>query len=247
MSAIGQFPNMRENMRRTVRGPVNPIDKSTVVSIYPRPINIRNVTISPGKFYLEPGSLEKPSILIIGPSSWWRDVNIDEPLIEIVQSSVQIAESIVKDYLNGVFACDMDNAMPGLFFIPGKINIQQLTTTYEELLQQANQRQLNYYSSLIKFGDALWARSNGNPMAIGDEMRLAARMLGKEDREWMKDHVNTGLVRCFACGEFKHPEFPICRTCHTVDPNHPKASMVQRVNPNPEPAENPFENKSKES
>jgi len=246
MSMVGGFPSMKDMMRRTVRGPVNPLDKSTLVSIYPRPINIHKVTLSPGRWYLPPGSMEKPALLTIGPSSWFRDVSLDEPLIEIVQSSIQIAESCVKDYLNGVFACNMSDAMPGFFFIPGKVGLRELRDQYPELLASALDKQMNYYRSLIKFGDALWARSNGNPLAISDEMRLAAKTLGMQDKDWMKDHAAVGMVPCFACGEFKNPDYAICKACHSIDPNHPKAHLIRRFDPNneyaaPMPPANPFE------
>lgn len=228
MSLVGGFPTMKEMMRRTVRGPVNPLDKSTIVSIYPRPIKFINVTLSPGRWYLEAGSPEHPSLLTIGPSSWFRDVGLDEPLIEIVQSSVQIAESLVKDYMNGMFACNMADSMPGLFFVPGKMTIQSIGNDYAGLLSEAIAKQLNYYRTLVKFGDALWARSNGNPLAIQDEMRMAAKALGAQDKDWMKDHAAVGMVPCFACGEFKHPDYAICKACHSIDPSHPKAKLIIR-------------------
>lgn len=245
--AVGAFPNMRELNRRTVRGPVNPLDKSTIVSVYPRPCNFKNVTLSPGRWYLEAGSMTAPALLTIGPSSWFRDVGIDEPLIEIMQSSVQIAESLVKDYLNGVFGCNMHDSMPGLFFVPGKFTLVKLKEEYSDLLGAAVRHQMNYYRTLVKYADSLWARSNGNPLAVNEEMRLGARELGLQDREWMKETQNVGLVRCPACGEFKSPEYPICKSCHSIDMKHPMASSIKRLNPDnqsfevPEKPDNPFD------
>lgn len=247
--AVGHFPNMREISRRAIRGPVNPLDKSTIVSVYPRPITFTNVTLSPGRWYLAAGSMEAPSLMTIGPSSWFRDVGIDEPLIEIAQSSVQIAESLVKDYMNGVFGCNMHDSMLGLFFVPGKFSLTKLKEEYPELLGAAIKCQLNYYRTLIKYADSLWARSNGNPLAVNDEMRLAAKSLGLQDREWMREVQNVGMVRCFACGEFKSPEFPICKTCHSIDPSHPNAHLIRRIDPGtqteilpqPEKPANPFD------
>lgn len=246
---VGGFPNLRELNRRPVRGPVNPLDKSTVVSVYPRPIKFKNVTLSPGRWFIPAGSMANPALLTIGPSSWFRDVGLDEPLIEIAQSSVQIAESLVKDWLNGIFGCNMHDSMPGLFFVPGKYTIQKLRDEYPDLLGASIRFQLNYYRTLIKYADSLWARSNGNPLAVNDEMRLAAKELGIQDREWMKEIATVGMVRCFACGEFKSAEYPICKSCHTIDPNHPSAGMIRRVDvttqteliPQPEKPNNPFD------
>lgn len=232
MSGVGGFPSMREMQRRAVKGPDNPLDRSTIISIYPRPVKFKNVTLSPGRWFLAAGSYEAPTLMVIGPSSWWKDVGIDEPLIEIVQTSVQVGESLVRDYLNGMFACNMSDAMPGLFFIPGEVTLEEVKVgKWNKLLKQADQKQKNYYASLVKYADALWARSNGNPLALNDEMRIAARALGVQDREWMKEHQNVGLVPCFACGDFKNPAYPICKSCHTIDPEHPKAKFIQRADP----------------
>jgi len=240
MSMVGSFPSMRELNRKTVRGAVNPLDKSTLVSIYPRPIKFFNLTLTPGLWNLEAGSVEEPAILVVGPSSWFRDVGPDEPLIEIVQSSVQIAASLIQDYLSGMFACNMHDSMPGLFFVPGckthqdgSINsektLEWIKEEHQHLIAAAVKTQLGYWRNLIRYGDALWARSNGNPLVINDETRMAAKLLGSQDKDWMKDFQNQGQIRCFACGSFKSPDYPICQACHTIDPQHPKAHLIQKA------------------
>lgn len=226
--AVGSFPSLREIRRKAVRGPVNPMDKSTVVSIYPKQIDFRNITLTPGKWSIDAGSVEFPAILVVGSSSWFKDTHPDEELIEIPVGSVQVAESLVRDYCGLLFGSGAD-ANPGLFFVPGDFSAKEIKSEHKMLLEQAVRRQGNYWRSLIKYADSLWARANGNPLAINEEMRLAAKTLGVQDRDWMKDHANMGQVRCFACGEFKNPEFPICKSCHTIDPEHPKAHLVQKA------------------
>ena len=111
---VGEFPGLNQANRRTIRAPVNPLDKSTVISILPKPISERKATIQPGMFELPPGTFENPSILVVGTSSWWREVDENQPLLEIPVSSVQVADSIVRDYCNGLLACDMAEKMPGI-------------------------------------------------------------------------------------------------------------------------------------
>ena len=41
--------------RLAQRAAVNPLDKSTLVSVYPKDINSENVTIQPGKFSIPAG------------------------------------------------------------------------------------------------------------------------------------------------------------------------------------------------
>lgn len=201
--------------RRAIRTETNPYDKSTVVSIFPKLIHEIKYTIQPGEFFIEPGSYEKPSLLIVGSSSWWRDVDPEQPLLEIPVSSIQVADSIVKDYCNGYLGCDMGDSMPGLFYIPGEITLGKVLTEYRPLLDKAKAKQTNLYRALVKLADALWSRSNGNPIAIADDMRLAARELSF-NKEWIKDYQAAELIRCIACGSLRNPQYPICTSCHTI-------------------------------
>jgi hypothetical protein len=226
MSQVG-FPGFMDMRRRTIRGPVNPLDKSTVISIFPKEIVEYKHTIQPGKFEIHSGTYDKPAILVVGPSSWWRDIDIDQPLLEIPVSSIQIADSIVKDYCNGYLGCNMGDCMPGLFYMPGEITLEQIRTEHKKKLDTAQTKQKNWFSLLVKMADALWARSAGNPLAISDDMRLAARELNlSSNKDWMKDFTMVSMVRCKACGALKNPEFPICATCRFPDPAHPMTKQL---------------------
>jgi hypothetical protein len=227
MSIVGEFPGLSALRRRTIRGPINPLDKSTIVSIYPKEIRETKVTITPGEFLIAPGTSDKPSLLIVGPSSWWRDIDEEQPLLEIPVSSIQIADSVVKDYCNGILGCNMAEAMPGLFYVPGEHNLESLLKSYKTELDKAVVRQKNFWAVLVKLADALWARSNGNPLAITDDMRLAAREMNLQTKDWMKDFQMVNMVRCFACGALKHPDYPVCASCRAVDPEHPKAKTIK--------------------
>lgn len=222
MSVVGEFPGMRALRRRTIRAEVNPMDKSTIVSIYPKEIDEHKWTIEPGHFILRPGSIDKPSLLVVGPSSWWREIDEDQPLLEIPVSSVQIADSVVKDYANGIFACNMGDTMPGLFYVPGEYDIDGIRKSFAKQLAAAEAKQKRFYQTLVKFADSLWARSQGNPLAVSDDMRMAARELAVgHTKDWMKDFAMVDMVRCKACGTLKNPAFPICAACHFPDPSHP--------------------------
>lgn len=216
MSLLSAFPGIDSN-RRTVRAAVNPLDKSTIVSIYPKEIDEVKHTISPGRFIIPPGSYENPALLVVGSSSWWREIDEDQPLLEIPVSSIQIADSIVKDYCNGLLGCDMAEAIPGIFYIPGNINIIELRKSYKHELDKALTRQRNWYSTLIRLADALWARSNGNPLAISDDMRSAAKEMNLQTKDWMKDYQMVDMTRCKACGSLRNPTYPVCPVCHAID------------------------------
>ena len=206
------------NGRRLVRASKNPMDRCTIVSIFPKDIDEEKPTIYPGKFHVPAGSYENPSVLVIGSSSWWKDVN-DQPL-EIPNSSIQVAESIVKDYCSSTLGCNMGDATPGLFFVLGEHKAIEIKLKYKQKLDETKVHQDNWYKILVRLADSLWARANGNPLVISDEMRLAARSLNHNEKPWLKDFATVEMVKCKACGTLKHPEYPVCPVCKAIDNTH---------------------------
>jgi hypothetical protein len=216
---VGTFPGLASQKRKAIRAELNPMDKSTVVSIYPKPLREVKYTIQPGIFELPAGSYAKPSLLVVGSSSWWKDIDEMQPLLEIPNGSVQVAHAIVQDYCNGLLACNMNDHMPGLFWIPGAIDLKKLVEEHKNELDRARTKQTNWFTALLNLADGLWAASSGNPRVISDDMRMAARELNQTNKDWMKNFTIIDQVRCIACGSQRNPDYPVCPTCHAiVDP-----------------------------
>jgi len=213
--------------RRAVRAAKNPIDRCTIISIFPKEIDEVKHTIEPGKFRIDAGTFENPSILVVGSSSWWKDIDPDQPLLEIPHSSIQVADSVVKDYCNSKLGCDMGDAMPGVFFVLGEVAQMEVKVKYRKKLEEMRIKQDNWYMILVKMADALWARSNNNPIVISDEMRLGARSLHLDDKSWLKDFRLVKLIECKYCGGMRNPSFPICPVCKAIDPAHPLANEIK--------------------
>src|SRR5215471_15867259 len=216
MSQVGEFPGMQTAKRALIRAPVNPLDKSTVVSILPKRISERKYTITPGVFEIQPGSIEKPAILVVGASSWWREVDLNQPLLEIPVSSIQVADSIVKDYCNGLLACNMEDQMPGLFYIPGELSHSDVMTKHKPMIERAEHKQRKWFFELVRIADVMWSRTNGNPLSISDDARLGCKILNIQNKPWLGDIQSMELVRCIACGALRNPAFPVCGTCKAI-------------------------------
>lgn len=224
---VGEFPNHSLNRRRLIRATKNPMDKCTIVSIYPKEITEIKHTIEPGKFTIPMGTVENPSLLVVGPSSWWREIDQDQPMLEIPVSSIQIADSFIKDSCNSMIGAEPGIAVPGVFFVLGEENIIGIKSKYKAKLQEVKDRQDNWFRLLVRLADAFWARANGNPLAIADEMRLGARMLGLEDKPWLKDFTLADMQKCKACGGLRDPQYPVCPSCKAIDPEHPLAKELK--------------------
>lgn len=225
LKQVGEIAPPRQEI--TGRLPKNPTDKCTVVSIYPHKVIENKLTIDPGRFTIEPGSFENPSLLIVGSSSYWLNRQDDMPALEVPVFSINVANSIVLDYCNGLFACDMVDRMPGLFYVEGAKSLKEIKTDYAQALETANIKQRAWFKELVKIADSIWARSNNNPMSIGDDMRLAAQELSLKDKPWMMDFKTYEMVPCFACGSLKNPLYPVCMTCKAIDKTNPAAASIQ--------------------
>lgn len=202
--------------------PTNPLDKTTIFSIFPKEIIEDKITVFPGHFTIPPGSLEIPSRLVVGASSWWKEIHESEQLLEIPQHSLMMAKSIVNDYVSGMLGVSPDDG-PGLFFIPTEITSEEAKKTYPKVFADAHERQKRWYLKLVNLADQLWARTNGNPLSISDDMRLAARMLGRDGKEWLQNFEAVQSSRCPACGTMRNSLFPVCPTCRAVtDPEKAK-------------------------
>ena len=210
------FPSFRNV--RNVRQPTNPLDKSTVFSILPKLVRETKCTLEPGVFEIPKGSFAEPSRLVVGPSSWWKDVSPGDegqPLVEIPTSSILIADSVVRDYCNGILGCNMGDAMPGLFWLPGEVTVATLKDKHKGVLEAANLKQRNWFNILIKMGDVLWARSQGNPISISEDMKMAAQELNVT-RDWTRNFEHIEMISCVACGNLIKSSIIICPNCKIV-------------------------------
>lgn len=206
------------NNKRIIRSEPNEFDKATIVSVYPRALHETKHTIFPGVFDIPAGSPTKPSVTIVGPSSWFRDMGEDMPAIEIPNNAVQVANSIVTDYCNGMIEVDRD-AGPGLFFIPGEWSLDEIQKKYKDAFLGAITKQTKWYRRLVELADKDWAKSNGNPSFINDLQRLAAAEIGVKDKDWMRSTIVSEMIKCVACGNLRNPSFPVCGHCNRIIDN----------------------------
>ena len=202
--------------RNAIPAQRNPLDKCTIVSLYPRDIVEVKHTLTPGKFKVPGGSSENPGILVVGSSSWWKDAGDDTSLIEILVGSILIAESIIRDYCNGLIECDMGDSMPGMFFVLGEHDQQDILHNYQDKIKIYEAKQRNWFTRIIAVADSLWAKTNGNPFSIPDDARIGAELLGKKDRPWMGSFRTVEVIACVACCQMRNPQFPVCPACHNI-------------------------------
>jgi len=100
------------------------------------------------------------------------------------------------------------------------MNLTEIKMRYRTTLEEANRKQRDWFLTLTRIADSLWARANGNPLCISDQMRLAAKELNLDNKPWLMDFKTIELTACVACGTLKNPAFPVCQNCKAIDPNY---------------------------
>lgn len=203
----------------------DPRDKSTIFSIYPQEINEYKITLFPPHYNIPAGTFEKPGSLVIGAGSWWKDVPESNQLIEIVHNSLDVAESVINDYVIGLIAYTPDS-YPGLFYVPEEISAKDAKVKYVKEFAEADKKQRNWYLRLVNFADQVWSKQP-NPAVISAHMRLAATSLGL-DKDWLKNYAAAAMSKCPACGALRDTNFPVCASCNMiVDPEKFKSLGIQ--------------------
>lgn len=203
--------------------PKNPLDKCTIVSVFPESIREIKRTLFPGVFEIPAAKDNDFSILVIGASSWFKEQQ-DGPILEMYCSSPDVAKSVVTDYVNGLVGYTPDIAAPGLFYCLGEYNkttilkyVDPVTKkTFEELLTSARTRQKNWFLETVKMTDVDWARSGGNPLVVSKDAKLAADKLGMKEKPWMFNQAISEKSNCPACGFMINPAYPVCSNCKAI-------------------------------
>ncbi len=192
----------------------DPRDKSTIFSIFPKAISEYKVTLFPPKYDIPAGTLAKPSSLVIGSASWFKDIPESNQLVEVVHNSMEVAESVIRDYNIGYLGWS-PHSQPGLFFVPEEITVADALKKFPEMFKEADEKQRAWYLKLVDLADQIWSKTP-NPAAIGSDMRLAANELGLENKDWLKNYTAAAMSKCPACGALRDTNFPICGSCKIV-------------------------------
>jgi len=190
-------------------------DKTTIFSIYPMEIKEEKITSFPSFFVIPPGTFDKPSRLVVGGSSWWKEIHDSNQLLEIPIYSSAVAKSVVDDYVNSLLAYT-PYAHPGLFYIPGDVTVERAKKEYTSAFVEADRKQRAYYKALVDMADVMWSSTSKNPRSISSIMRLAAHELKMETKEWLANEQAVAYTSCPACGSAHNPNFPVCMSCKTI-------------------------------
>jgi hypothetical protein len=209
------------NRVRINRMPRNFVDKTTIISVFPWPIIETKVTLQPSEFRIEAAPEDGYSSLVVGCAFWLKEMELDVYQEMYVPSEV-LAKSIINDYTSGLLGAQPERG-PGLFILPGSMDtkskldkyISEDLKSFSSMLEAARARQKAWYIELVRMTDAMWARTNGNPVVVSDHARLACTKLSLT-REWITQFQTMEKTNCKACGHLINPAYPVCSNCKSI-------------------------------
>ncbi len=214
----GLPPWVNEHMKsKLVVSPKNPLDVSTIISMYPRGFTEKK-QMMPEWYHIPAGSYEVPSFVVVHGASSYLEMRDTQQTIEVPISSISVAESIIRDWMIGILEVQLGHAQPGVFFLPGEWKLDKLKKDEDatKIFERVNQMQRNWFLALVNLADSFWAKSNGNPNAISDLFRVAAEVIQIKGKPWMQNFQAVRMQNCPACGHMIMPGFPVCSNCKVV-------------------------------
>lgn len=189
-------------------------DQSTVFSIVPFTIHEFKPGLYPGSFKIEACLNDKvPQRLVVGASEHLMH-QADAKPIRIVTPSFVIAESLVRDFLDGQLWCD-SIAHPGIAWLQGSVAISDFITKHEAMCKEMHDAQIKWFIRLCQQTDNEWAK-NKHSRVVSDQARFAAKTLGLKP-DWLDVEV-AGLIdkRCPACDTRNAPGNAVCINCRCI-------------------------------
>ena len=192
-------------------------DVATIISIVPFMISEFKPGIYPGRFVI-PGCLDynKPEVLLVGTSVHFvPQYNGDEelPAIVIKTNCREIADAVVKDYLQGQMDVDAET-QPGILWLPGNINADEFRVKHIIKYNNLKKFQSNWFRKLVQRADNDWNRYKRHTV-ISENQRFAGRALGME-KEWLLPEHYEVPVKCPSCLTNCAPEAVVCANCRCI-------------------------------
>jgi hypothetical protein len=191
------------------------VDKSTIVSIIPFPVNEAKPGLYPGHFRIEAAKADDFEFLVVGRSVHYVYVDMDRGSLTVPTPSDEVARSICDDYSRAQLAYHIGDSEPGIFWIPGEYKDKKaILTIASDKIAAARILQRNWYMRLVAIADDEWNKYHTHKM-ISDLQRHAAKTLGLE-REWNIQATVASTVFCPACRATMNVGATVCSSCRTI-------------------------------
>lgn len=195
--------------------PTNLATTATIVSLFPFEVHERKPLI-PSVYRVAPALVEsEPTILHVQEGRFYVYLDEFRGSMTIKTHAMTIADSVVKDFLDGQFVID-SAARPAIWTIAGEWAVPEILADKEqqERIKIEHVIQLQWFKRLVSLADDEWNKFHQHRM-ISDMQRVAGKRL-RLNRDWMVEMTPENLIDCPACGTTINKKVVVCRECGCI-------------------------------
>jgi len=191
---------------------------ATLISLLPFDLVEAKPGLNPNEYIIKKSEDNKIGLTII-PNNIFYLINPD-PLadakdtrnIKVPVPAIEVAQSIINDYVNALLGVNPPEAVPGLVAVSGDYtDKKEVGIKFMKEIMFARTNQNNWFRNLVDMADDSWSKTH-SPISISDLQRFACRSLELK-RDWLnplpseqvekcpvcKNPINLGALKCVAC------------------------------------------------
>lgn len=189
--------------------------ETTIASLVPVKVSEKKNSLIPSDYEIPASNGTIPQVLHVSGAIHYVYIGENLKKFPVRVPADELATSIVNDLIHATLAVDFSSkAMPGIFWVPGKLSSKEIMQQFAEFVSEAIENQKRWFLALVKMGDDDWQKLHRHS-AISDLQRKAAKLLNLQDREWIVEE-RAGLVACPACKTLIQLGTIRCPTCTTI-------------------------------
>lgn len=184
----------------------------------PFPFQTSNPTVFPSNVDLKavPDPYNYHSIWPVEDGVTYVYLDSDRGYMKRTVLAEETAKGVVEDYIGSMIYAD-PMVHPGIFWVPGELNYQQIEQKHAKELKEIRAIQDQWFTRVVEAADDEWSRAKHH-RSIAPVQKLAAKALGL-DREWIIQASIASTVKfnnCPACRSLVDALAVICGNCRCI-------------------------------
>ena len=187
---------------------------ATVVNLMPFTLAESKPGLYPGNYLIPAAPKDDISVYHVEDAHFFVYLDENRGSMKVPVPAERVAQSIVEDFRAAKIFVVPGEAEPGLFFLPGKLSVQDIKSKFSERLSEYRAIQKKWFEMLVAQADDDWSRYRQHRM-ISDTQRFAAKTLGLE-REWNITTIVENISKCPACTMNVPSSAVVCSSCQCI-------------------------------
>jgi hypothetical protein len=194
---------------------------ATIISLLPYSLTELKSGLNPNEYIINKAEGDKFGLTII-PNNVHYLINPDllsdakeVRQIKVPVPAIEVAQSIISDYISALLAVDPPEAAPGLIAVRGDYtDRKEVNKTFFAELMQARSCQNRWFQNLVDIADDTWSKTR-SPLGISSLERFAGKSLELK-RDWINPTADELLTKCPVCQSSVNPGALKCIACNHI-------------------------------